>query len=109
MEILGFSDHRVTAQVWYRLLNLGFRIPAAGGTDAMANFASLRGPVGMNRTYVRVPDGEVKAEEWLEGLKRGRSFATNGPLLGLRSGGAERRRGAQIRRCARRGSPSRCI
>ena len=91
MEILGFSDHRTTAQVWYRLLNFGFRIPAAGGTDAMANFASLRGPVGMNRVYVRVPDGEVKVREWLEGLKQGRSFATNGPLLGLPLG--RRRRG----------------
>jgi Tol biopolymer transport system component len=88
MEITGFSDHRVTARVWYQLLNLGFRIPAAGGTDAMANFASLRGPVGMNRVYVRVPDGEVKTQEWLDALKAGRSFATNGPLLGLRLGGA---------------------
>jgi len=87
MEIVGFSDHRATAGVWYRLLNLGFRVPAAGGTDAMANFASLRGPVGMNRTYVRVP-GEGTVEDWLEGLKRGRSFATNGPLLGLTLGGA---------------------
>ncbi|HZT05053.1 MAG TPA: CehA/McbA family metallohydrolase, partial [Steroidobacteraceae bacterium] len=26
MEILGFSDHRATADVWYRLLNLGFRL-----------------------------------------------------------------------------------
>jgi len=88
IEILGFSDHKITAAVWYRLLNLGFRIPAAGGTDAMANFASLRGPVGMNRVYVRVPDGEVKVPDWLQGLKQGRSFATNGPLLGLRLGGA---------------------
>ncbi len=88
MEITGFSDHRVTARVWYQLLNLGFRIPAAGGTDAMANFASLRGPVGMNRVYVRVPDGGVKPQEWLDALKAGRSFATNGPLLGLRLGGA---------------------
>jgi TolB protein len=87
MEIVAFSDHRATAAVWYRLLNLGFRIPAAGGTDAMANFASLRGPVGMNRTYVRVP-GEVTVEDWLQGLKRGRSFATNGPLLGFTLGGA---------------------
>jgi dipeptidyl aminopeptidase/acylaminoacyl peptidase len=87
MEILGFSDHRSTAAIWYRLLNLGFRLPAAGGTDAMADFASLRGPVGMNRVYARVPDGEVKVEDWLEGLKRGRTFATNGPLLGLHLGG----------------------
>ncbi len=88
MEILGFSDHRSTAAVWYQLLNLGFRIPAAGGTDAMANYSSLRGPVGMNRVYARVPDGEVKPDEWLAALKAGRSFATNGPLLGFTLGGA---------------------
>jgi TolB protein len=87
MEILGFSDHRTTARVWYQLLNLGFRIPAAGGTDAMANFASLRGPVGMNRVYARVPDGAVEPKEWLDALKHGRSFATNGPLLGFNLGG----------------------
>ena len=89
MEILGFSDHRFTAGVWYKLLNLGFRIPAAGGTDAMANFASLRGPVGMNRVYVRVPDGPLDTGAWLQGLKEGRTFATNGPLLGLTIGGAQ--------------------
>jgi TolB protein len=81
MEIVGFSDHRSTATVWYRLLNLGFRIPAGAGTDAMANFASLRGPVGMNRVFVRVPGGILNADAWFEGLKKGRTFATNGPLL----------------------------
>ncbi|PMY59688.1 hypothetical protein, partial [Pseudomonas sp. MPR-R3A] len=25
IEIVGFADHRITAGVWYRLLNLGFR------------------------------------------------------------------------------------
>ena len=89
MEILGFSDHRFTAGVWYRLLNLGFRIPAAGGTDAMANFASLRGPVGMNRVYARVSAGALDTRHWLDALKQGRTFATNGPLLGLTLGGAE--------------------
>jgi Tol biopolymer transport system component len=88
MEILGFSDHRATAAVWYRLLNLGFRLPAGAGTDAMANFASLRGPVGMNRVYARVPDGPAAIRPWLAALKAGRSFATNGPLLGLEIGTA---------------------
>src|SRR5258705_181957 len=37
MEIVGFSDHRSTAAVWYRLLNLGFRIPA-GNERAAAGF-----------------------------------------------------------------------
>jgi TolB protein len=89
MEILGFSDHRSTAHVWYQLLNLGFRIPAAGGTDAMANYSSLRGPVGMNRVYARVPDGDIDPEAWMAALKAGHSFATNGPLLGFTLGGAE--------------------
>jgi TolB protein len=88
VEIVGFSDHRATARVWYQLLNLGFRIPAAGGTDAMANFASLRGPVGMNRVYARTPEGEIDPAQWLNALKQGRSFATNGPLLGLTLGEA---------------------
>jgi hypothetical protein len=87
IEILGFADHRITAGVWYRLLNLGFHLPAAGGTDAMANYASLRGPVGMNRVFVRVGEGPLAAGEWLKSLKAGRSFATNGPLLDFTLGG----------------------
>ena len=83
MEIVGFADHQATAAVWYRLLNLGFRIPAAGGTDAMANYATLRGPVGLNRVYASVPDGALDSGRWLEALRQGRTFATNGPLLDL--------------------------
>lgn len=91
VEVVGFSDHRITESIWERLLNCGFRIPAAGGTDAMSNFASLRGPVGLNRTYVRIDDAPAEPEAlmraWLAGLKAGRSFATNGPLIGLEVAG----------------------
>lgn len=87
MEIVGFSDHKSTASVWYRLLNLGYRIPAGAGTDAMANFASLRGPVGMNRVYAWVPEWPVSVDQWYEALKKGRTFATNGPLLEFTMGG----------------------
>jgi hypothetical protein len=86
LEVLGFSDHRMTASVWYRLLNLGFHIPAAAGTDAMANFASLRGPVGTNRVYANLPAGPVNVDRWLAGLKAGRTFATNAPLLAFTLG-----------------------
>lgn len=89
MEIVGFSDHRATAAVWYRLLNLGFKIPAGAGTDAMANYAWLRGPVGMNRVYAKVPAGPLKTESFLEALKKGRTMATNGPLLEFSLGGKE--------------------
>jgi TolB protein len=83
IEALGFSDHKATMNVWYRLLNLGFHLPAAAGTDAMANFASLRGPVGLNRVYAEVPTGSLNIGSWLDALKRGRTFATNAPLLGF--------------------------
>jgi len=86
IEVLGFSDHKSTAAVWYRLLNCGFRLPAAAGTDAMANFASLRGPVGLNRVYAEVPNGPLNIESWLSSLKHGHTFATNGPLLGFTLG-----------------------
>ncbi len=89
LEVVGFNDYRATADVWYRLLNLGFRIPAGAGTDAMANFASLRGPVGMDRVYARVPAGPMKIESFLAALKSGKTFATNGPLLDFSLGGEQ--------------------
>ncbi len=86
-EVTGFADHKTSAEVWHRLLNCGARIAAAGGTDAMSNYASLRGPVGLNRTYVRM-HGETESpagrrDAWLEALAAGESMATNGPLVGL--------------------------
>jgi Tol biopolymer transport system component len=88
-EVLGFSDPRASAAVWYRLLNCGFHPSAAGGTDAMTNYASLRGPVGLDRVYVMGADSATAADPaarvaaWLAGLKAGHTMATNGPLLGL--------------------------
>jgi hypothetical protein len=95
-EVVGFSDHHASAGVWHRLLNCGFRPAAAAGTDAMANFASLRGPVGLNRVYVLdraagaagAPAASVaglrpRLDGWLAGLKAGHSLATNSALLGL--------------------------
>jgi len=79
-EAVGFDDHRATNRAWYRLLNAGLRIPAGAGTDAMTNFASLRGPVGMNRVYVQsgLP---LDRAAWYRALRAGKTFATNGPLL----------------------------
>jgi hypothetical protein len=88
MEVLGFSDHLTTARVWYRLLNSGFRIPAGAGTDAMTNFASLRGPVGMNRVFVKAGPA-LDYRRWLAALEAGRTFVSNGPLLSFTLNGKE--------------------
>jgi len=96
-EVLGFTNnHLATAGLWHRLLNCGFRLSAAAGTDAMANFASLRGPVGMNRVFVQdrpqggsaaAGNGDARLADWLAALKAGHSMATNSALLGLEVSG----------------------
>lgn len=81
-EVMGFSDHKITAGIWYRLLNCGFKLSAGAGTDAMANFASLRGPVGTTRVYVKT-ELPFQGDRWMESLKKGHTFVTNGPLVSL--------------------------
>jgi hypothetical protein len=105
-EALGFvDDPMATARVWYQILNCGFALPAGAGTDAMGNFASLRGPVGMNRVFVR-SGAPLEHRRWLAALKRGRSFASNGPLLELSVNGRELgdtvRLGADVREVSAR-------
>jgi hypothetical protein len=81
-EVMGFSDHLITSEFWYRLLNTGFRLPAAAGTDAFPNYASLRGPPGLVRVYARSGPA-LEHRSWLEAIRAGRTFVTNGPLLGM--------------------------
>ena len=88
LEVMGFSNHLYTSEVWYRLLNCGFRIPAGAGTDAFPNFAMLHGPVGLERVFVH--SGPVlDHRRFLAGLKAGRTFVTNGPLLSFSVDGHE--------------------
>ena len=94
MEVMGYSDHLITSGIWYRLLNCGFRIPAGAGTDAFPNFASLRGPPGLVRVFVRTGP-TLDRRRWMAGLKAGRTFVTNAPLLEFTLGGREI--GAEIR------------
>ena len=86
IEVVGFSDHKATAAVWHRLLNLGFRLSAGAGTDAMTNYASLRGPVGMNRVFLQT-GGDTSAAALHASLQQGHTFASNGPLLALQVDG----------------------
>ena len=86
-EAVGFADAKATNTIWYRLLDCGLQVPAGAGTDAMANYASLRGPVGLNRVYVPA-SGPLTREAFLAELKRGRGIATNGPLIHLTLGDA---------------------
>ncbi len=82
-----WTDEYVAADVWYRLLNLGYRIPAAAGSDAMTNY--WRAPtIGSVRVYVHIFN-PLSYQSWIDGLKAGRTFVTNGPLLRISVDGKE--------------------
>jgi hypothetical protein len=69
---------------YYAMLNGGFSMrPSAGSANGVHPV-----PLGTSRVYVRT-DGRFSYETWLEAYRRGRSFATNGPMLLLRVDGME--------------------
>jgi len=71
---------------WYRYLNCGYRVPAAGGTDKM----SAGMPVGGVRTYAKLgSDDEFSFDNWGKAIRAGRTFTTSGPLIGLTADGRE--------------------
>ncbi|MBN2184174.1 MAG: CehA/McbA family metallohydrolase [Candidatus Krumholzibacteriota bacterium] len=81
-EVMTYSNAGecgVETDLWYRLLNCGFKLPGCGGTDALPNFIASF-PIGAYRTYVNIPDKEFGFYEWIEGVAKGRTFVTNGPL-----------------------------
>src|SRR5258706_8768280 len=57
---------------YYRFLNCGFRIPASSGTDWWI--------YDHNRVFIQV-EGEFSYDSWIAGLRAGRTFISNGPLL----------------------------
>lgn len=63
-------------EIYYHVLNCGMRVPPSAGSAS----GVLPNPVGYNRVYVHV-GREWTYEGWWQGLKAGRSFVTNGPLL----------------------------
>jgi len=81
MDVLSNNFEEATTELWYRLLNCGFRLAISAGTDAFTNVADHYTPGG-GRVYA--PAGErLNYAEWIRNYKRGRSFATNGPILML--------------------------
>jgi hypothetical protein len=77
-DILTHTRLPQTLKLWYSLLNCGFRLPATAGTDRIAP----EEPVGHQRVYVKL-DGPLTYSAWMEGLRQGRSFVTNGPMVSL--------------------------
>lgn len=62
--------------VWYEILNSGIRMTPTAGTD----YGTLPNMPGRERFYTSVK-GPLTVESWLDGIRRGATFVTNGPML----------------------------
>ncbi|NLF10069.1 MAG: CehA/McbA family metallohydrolase, partial [Pirellulaceae bacterium] len=71
-----WGNARWGQHIYYQLLEAGLRVPPTAGSGS----GEAPNPIGYNRVYVRL-DGEFSGEKWWEGLRAGRVFVTNGPLL----------------------------
>jgi hypothetical protein len=69
-------------EIYYNLLNCGLRLPPSAGSAS----GVLPNPVGYNRVYVHTGTA-FDHGKWWEGLRAGRCFVTNGPLLRVRAAG----------------------
>jgi hypothetical protein len=81
---LGLADSldQLDPQFYYQFLNCGFHIGLTNGSDHPARVA------GAVRAYVRL-DGPFTYPRWLEGVRRGRTFVTSGPLVMLTVNGVD--------------------
>lgn len=62
--------------IWYHTLNCGYRTRISGETDYPCIYGER---VGLGRIYVELPkSNEFKYEDWVSGLKDGRSYVGDG-------------------------------
>jgi len=60
--------------IWYHTLNCGYRCRISGETD----FPCIYGEkVGLGRSYVHL-DGKLNFDDWVEGIKQGRCYVSDG-------------------------------
>lgn len=60
--------------IWYHILNVGFRTRISGETDFPCVYGER---VGLGRSYVKLPP-RWTYEDWCEGIRAGRNYVTDG-------------------------------
>lgn len=74
-----WSDEIGTAEVWHQILNIGEPLNISAGSDVMNDLYRTMA-IGATRVYTK-PKGNLTVESYLEALKTGKSFVTNGPQI----------------------------
>ncbi len=92
IDILPFGEQAY--EMWYALLNAGFRILPGAGTDVFTNWRGINNIPGGSREYVEAGPA-FSWDRWLARYREGRVFVTNGPLISFQVNGQPM--GAEIR------------
>jgi hypothetical protein len=86
VDVMSYpADTMASVALWYRLLNCGLRLAATAGTDTFMNTCDAgahSSPPAGQRAFVRV-EGALTTESWCAGVRAGRTFVTNAPMLSL--------------------------
>ncbi|MEZ5351408.1 MAG: CehA/McbA family metallohydrolase [Bryobacteraceae bacterium] len=93
LDVMSNNPEEFAMENWYRILNAGYRLGISAGTDSFTNVADHYTPGG-HRVYAYT-GGALRYDAWIDAFKRGRTFATNGPMLFLEVNG--HKPGAEIR------------
>jgi hypothetical protein len=80
LEVLQFEKGEY--DIWYKILNTGFRLTPTAGTDYPWGWSYP----GRERFYTRVRGG-FTVDKWIEAVRAGQTFVTNGPMLSFRVNG----------------------
>lgn len=87
MDGKGFTENgwmHYGFQMYYTMLNCGFRMRPTAGTASGVHPV----PLGFGRVYVHLPDG-FSYEKWMSGLDAGHSFVSTGPMLTVQANQAD--------------------
>ena len=76
-NIFDGGNHGSYEDTFYRFMDIGLRVPFSTGTDWFI--------YDFSRVYVEVEE-PLTIQRWLNGLERGKTFITNGPLLSFSLG-----------------------
>ncbi len=86
LEVKDVSWCNMVHESWHNLLACGFRVPLVGCSGKVNNRVAL----GEVRTYAHLrPGEELSYANWIEAVRAGRTFVTNGPLLSFTVNGQE--------------------
>ncbi|HUG81662.1 MAG TPA: CehA/McbA family metallohydrolase [Bryobacterales bacterium] len=80
LEVMTSASHYTqTSKTWHRSLNCGFKVTASAGEDSILNLQATP-MIGSARVYAFLGE-KLTWDGWLDAIRGGRTFVTNGPLI----------------------------